>query len=189
MWHSYFFSFFGFILIGCMLLLLLSQNPVHAILYLVFLFCNGAALLLVLEAEFLSFVYIVVYIGAVAVLFLFVVMMLNIGKYNFSRVFLYVPITFSLTFLLCLEFFFIFSNFLTLSPGGLNEDWLELLNNSSNMEILGNLLFTFYFQLFLIGGIVLLLAMIGAIFLTMQTRLNVRKQDIYTQFIRSASVF
>jgi NADH-quinone oxidoreductase subunit J len=169
-------------------MILNTKNPVHAILYLVLLFCNGAALLLILQAEFLSFVYIVVYIGAVAVLFLFVVMMLNISKPVFNRVFLYIPVTLYIVFLLILEFLLIFSNFYNISPV-LEDDWLVLLNSSANMEVVGNVLFTYYFQLFIIGGIVLLLAMIGSIFLTLQTRIAIKKQDIYKQSIRSLNVF
>ncbi len=179
MYHSILFYIFSFFVISSSIGVITSRNPVYCVLYLILAFINSAILFLFLNAEFLAMLLIVVYVGAVAVLFLFVVMMLNInveeGKSKFLK---FRPLTIVLGSIILIEFFY----FLII-----DNEKLENLSNSSNLEqknntiSLGNILYTDYALLFQMCGIILLVAMIGAIVLTLRKRLGVRKQVIKNQ--------
>ena len=156
-----------------------SKNPVYAVLYLILAFLNSAILFLFLNAEFLAMLLIVVYVGAVAVLFLFVVMMLNIRQEEKTIKFQkYTPFTlfiFSIVFIELSYVFFIDDKYL------INLSNKENLSLNNNPVSLGNILYTEYALLFQMSGIILFVAMIGAIILTMRNRPGVKKQIIKDQ--------
>ena len=156
-----------------------SKNPVYAVLYLILAFLNSAILFLFLNAEFLAMLLIVVYVGAVAVLFLFVVMMLNIRQEEKTIKFQkYTPFTlfiFSIVFIELSYVFFIDDKYL------INLSNKENLSLNNNTVSLGNILYTEYALLFQMSGIILFVAMIGAIILTMRNRPGVKKQIIKDQ--------
>ncbi len=164
-----------------------AANPVHSVLYLIFAFFNTAALFLLLGAEFLAMIQIIVYVGAVAVLFLFVVMMLNINfteiRENLAR---YWVIGFLLGMVLLAEIIAGISSY-QYAP----EAWRQAVANPipggvSNTEALGVLIYTDYIYAFQAAGLILLVAMIGAIVLTHRKRKNVKKQNITQQIRRTA---
>nr|WCH57902.1 NADH dehydrogenase subunit 6 [Hypnea nidulans] len=186
-------NLFLFLLFGILagissLMVIISRNAVHSVLFLILVFCNTSALLLLLGSEFLSLMLIIVYVGAIAVLFLFVVMMLNV-KINPLKINQYsiTPIG-SLIFFL---FFSILSNsmreldLINYQYSGVKfTSWVSEINFVNNIEIIGNVLYTNYCVLFLTCGIILLVAMIGVIVLTMHQRRDVKKQRIEIQLSR-----
>ena len=158
------------------LMVISSRNPVHSVLFLILAFFNSAGLFVLLGAEFLAMLLVVVYVGAVAVLFLFVVMMLDINfaelRDGFQR---YMPLGLGVGGLLLVEILFVFFNHEEL-PENVN-----LLSEVSNTRALGRVLYTDYIYLFQVAGLILLVAMIGAITLTLRRREQVRKQSISAQ--------
>nr|WCH57686.1 NADH dehydrogenase subunit 6 [Hypnea cryptica] len=184
------FLFILFAILGIIssFMVITSINAVHSVLFLILVFCNTSALLLLLGSEFLSLMLIIVYVGAIAVLFLFVVMMLNV-KVNPLAINRYsiIPIGFLIFFVL----FNILSNSVT-ELDFINQpylilnlvNWVSETNFISNIEIIGNVLYTNYCILFLICGLILLVAMVGVIVLTMHQRRDVRKQKIEIQLFR-----
>ena len=158
------------------LMVISSRNPVHSVLFLILAFFNSAGLFVLLGAEFLAMLLVVVYVGAVAVLFLFVVMMLDINfaelREGFQR---YMPLGLGVGGILLAEILFVFFNREEM-PENLN-----LVSEVSNTRALGRVLYTDYIYLFQVAGLLLLVAMIGAITLTLRRRENVRKQMISAQ--------
>ena len=158
------------------LMVISSRNPVHSVLFLILAFFNSAGLFVLLGAEFLAMLLVVVYVGAVAVLFLFVVMMLDINfaelRDGFQR---YMPLGLGVGGILLAEILFVFFNREEM-PENLN-----LVSEVSNTRALGRVLYTDYIYLFQVAGLILLVAMIGAITLTLRRRENVRKQSISAQ--------
>ena len=158
------------------LMVISSRNPVHSVLFLILAFFNSAGLFVLLGAEFLAMLLVVVYVGAVAVLFLFVVMMLDINfaelREGFQR---YMPLGLGVGGILLTEILFVFFNREEM-PENVN-----LVSEVSNTRALGRVLYTDYIYLFQVAGLILLVAMIGAITLTLRRRENVRKQSISTQ--------
>lgn len=183
-----FFLFSIFTLISSLMVIGLS-NAVHSVLFLIIVFCNVAGLLLLFGAEFLSFMLLIVYVGAIAVLFLFVVMMLNI-KISTTEINKYsiLPIGILVFFILFNQLSVSIYEFDLLQT---QQNELKLItwalenNNISNIEAVGKVLYTNYSLLFLICGFILLVAMIGAIVLTMHQRIDVKKQKIEVQLARS----
>lgn len=164
------------------------SNAVHSVLFLILVFCNVAGLLLLLGAEFLSFMLLIVYVGAIAVLFLFVVMMLNV-KVSSTKInkFSILPIGILVFLILFNQFSSSIYDFdlLKFQPKELTLiSWASETNNLSNIEAVGEVLYTYYSLLFLICGFILLVAMIGAIVLTMHQRVDVKKQKIEIQLTR-----
>jgi NADH-quinone oxidoreductase subunit J len=164
-----------------------ARNPVHSVLFLILTFINAAGLLFLLEIEFLSFIFIVVYVGAIAVLFLFVVMMLDIkiaeNNQNFSKIF-YVSglVLFGTTFIN--ESFNNENDYLY--SLNVHVNWFKKLDLITNIEALGQILYTYYFVYIIIVGILLLIAMLGAIVLTLVINKNSRLQAIHNQVSRSS---
>jgi len=158
------------------LMVISSRNPVHSVLFLILAFFNSAGLFVLLGAEFLAMLLVVVYVGAVAVLFLFVVMMLDINfaelRDGFQR---YMPLGLGVGGILLAEILFVFFTREEMSEN------LNLVSEVSNTRALGRVLYTDYIYLFQVAGLILLVAMIGAITLTLRRRENVRKQSISTQ--------
>jgi NADH-quinone oxidoreductase subunit J len=183
------FYLFAAILIASAVMVVTARNPVHSVLFLILAFFNAAALFLIAGAEFLAMILVIVYVGAVAVLFLFVVMMLDIDfarlREGFQR---YAPIGAIVGGILFLE--------LVLVLGAWTfADQAEALRIApmppgpvTNTEALGLLLYTDYVYLFQAAGLILLVAMIGAIVLTLRGRPAMRRQDISAQIARSGSV-
>nr|AHX02549.1 NADH dehydrogenase subunit 6 [Sebdenia flabellata] len=183
------FSFFSIFALFSSLMVINLKNAVHSVLFLILVFCNVAGLLLLLGAEFLSFMLLIVYVGAIAVLFLFVVMMLNVKTESTKLS------SFSIIPIGVLIFCVIFSQFLSLT----NEfnlfdlkqtqliwvSWILEKDNITNVETIGNTLYTHYSFLFLLSGLILLVAMIGAIVLTMHQRTDVKKQKVELQLTRN----
>lgn len=182
---TFLFSIVSIIIIISSLLVIISKNPIHSVLFLILVFFNTSILFLFSNAEFLAMVVLIVYIGAVAVLFLFVIMMLDINITKLRQTFLnYLPIGLFVGFIILLELFYVVSqsklNFVQTSSID-NNISSQILDNT---KIIGNILYTDYFLLFQISGIILLVAMIGAIFLTIRKREGIKKQNIYKQILK-----
>jgi NADH:ubiquinone oxidoreductase subunit 6 (subunit J) len=174
-----------------------ARNPVHSVLFLILVFFNAAGLLVLLGLDFFAMIFLVVYVGAIAVLFLFVVMMLNIkiAEINEKRL-RYLPIGGVLGILFLLEVLLIVDN--DLIPllfyeniQALSEfktldfiDWSNSIQTSTNIQAVGNLIYTYYFYFFLVASLILLVAMIGAIVLTMQKGIRIKRQQVFLQNTR-----
>lgn len=182
----YFFSALTIISATCVIS---STNPIHSVLYLILVFCSSSGLLILLHVEFLAMVYVMVYVGAIAVLFLFVVMMLNVRLIQFNLNMLkYLPLGGIVALVFFLEIFIIIKNELDLNKDDKIDhsyiDWSSNLETITNIDAIGRLIYTHYFYLFLLSGMILLVAMIGAIVLTMYRRNLVLRQNIYEQVSR-----
>ncbi len=160
-----------------------SSNPVHSVLFLIFTFFNVSILFLLSNAEFLAMTLIIVYVGAVAVLFLFVVMMLNINEVLIKEGFLkYFPFGFILITIFLLELFFVIKDVTLKNTSSSKMNISELLNKgNTNTESIGMFLYTDFFIVFQISGFLLLVAMIGAIVLAKNENLNIKSQKIIYQ--------
>jgi len=179
--------FFKILIIFSVFMVIHSTNPIHSVLFLILVFCNSAGVVLMLKAEFLAMVFVVVYVGAIAVLFLFVVMMLNIKTVELTySVLSYLPLGGLIAVLIALQLsIVIYQNFPVVLGNYVYLIWVDFLNSFSNIEVLGNLIYTYYFDLFLLCGMILLVAMIGAIVLTLSHRTGVKRQNIFEQVVRS----
>jgi len=174
----------------------LSKNPVHSILSLILVFFNASSLLILLGSEFLAMLFIIVYVGAVAVLFLFIIMMLNIKISALTTsIYRYLPVFFVLGSVFVFEFLMLFYfDLVSLSISNLYlcqinfiNDWSSSLEPSNNINVLGQLLYTHYSYLFLLSGVILLVSMLGAISLTLHKRNDTKRQLIYKQIRRDFS--
>lgn len=162
-----------------------SRNPVHSVLFLILTFFNSAALFVLMGAEFLAMVLVVVYVGAVAVLFLFVVMMLDIDFAQLRKGFLtYLPIGAFVGLVLAGELILI-AGYWTIAPSAASHASTPTPVGMTNTEALGRVLYTNYVHVFQIAGMILLVAMIGAIVLTHRQREGVRKQKVSVQLART----
>ena len=180
-----FFYLFAIVLIGASVMVVSVKNPVHAVLFLILAFFNAAALFVLLGAEFLAMILIVVYVGAVMVLFLFVVMMLDVNYAELrSGALKYLPVGMFVGILLMVELIFVVGAWVT-APKLASDAPAPPPAEVSNTEALGRLLYTDYVYLFQAAGLILLVAMIGAIILTLHHRRDVKRQDIGEQVRRS----
>jgi len=192
------FYIFSSIAVVSGIMVISSRNPMHSVLFLVLVFCNAAGLLILLETEFLAMLFLVVYVGAIAVLFLFVVMMLNIRITELNESILrYLPVGGVILLIFLFEILSVINGDLVpffssnmfqfeadnviLSTNLNTIFWSNQIDPTSNIEALGNVLYTYYVYSFIIASLILLVAMIGAILLTMRKRVNVRKQEIFDQ--------
>ncbi|MGV9009599.1 NADH-quinone oxidoreductase subunit J [Brevundimonas sp.] len=169
------------------LLVVTAKNPVHSVLWLILAFFSSAGLFVLLGAEFLAMLLVVVYVGAVAVLFLFVVMMLDVDfvrlREGYAR---YLPLAAIVAAVLLAEMIVIS---LTVASGGAAADAVgpvAATADRSNVEAIGRVLYTDYVYFFQAAGIVLLIAMIGAIVLTLRHKPNIKRQNIASQVGRDA---
>jgi NADH-quinone oxidoreductase subunit J len=168
-------------------LVVANKNPVYSVLFLILTFFNAAGLFVLLGAEFLAMMLVVVYVGAVAVLFLFVVMMLDINFAELRQGFVrYLPIGAIIGIILVAELIFVFGGW-SLAPSSASTIAAPTpaIDQVSNTQALGMLLYTKYFYLFQASGMVLLVAMIGAIVLTHRERVGVKRQKIASQIDRT----
>ena len=163
-----------------------ARNPVHSVLFLILAFFNAAGLFVLLGAEFIAMILVIVYVGAVAVLFLFVVMMLDINFVELRQGFLqYLPIGGLIGIVLLVELAFILASW-TLAPAEMTKISAPTppITEATNTVAIGRILYTDYVYLFQASGIILLVAMIGAIVLTLRSREGVKKQRIASQLDR-----
>jgi NADH-quinone oxidoreductase subunit J len=182
-----FFYIFSGIAIASAFMVVASRNPVHSVLFLILTFVNGAGLFLLMGAEFLAMILVVVYVGAVAVLFLFVTMMLDVDFAELRQGFLqYLPVGALIGVIFLIE--------LVLVVGGwvVNPALLRLPMTAvpppdqlTNTEAIGRVLYTQYFYFFQAAGLILLVAMVGAIVLTLRERVGVRRQVVARQVART----
>ena len=180
------FYLFAFTAVAAGVMVISARNPVHSVLFLILAFFNSAGLFILLGAEFLAMILVVVYVGAVAVLFLFVVMMLDINFAELREGFLqYLPIGALVGIILVAELILIFGSWI------INPDAAQIIaapsaapSEITNTHALGRLIYTQYVYLFQAAGLVLLVAMIGAIVLTLRKRPSVRRQLIAEQVSR-----
>jgi NADH-quinone oxidoreductase subunit J len=183
----FFFYVFSAIAIASAVMVVASRNPVHAVMFLILVFFNAAGLFMLAGAEFLALILIVVYVGAVAVLFLFVVMMLDVDFASLrSGMLQYAPIGVVVGIVLLLELLLVAGSFVV-SPEVANSAVLPINNGVDNTRALGLVLYTRYVFLFQGAGAVLLVAMIGAIVLTLRHKPNIKRQDPIKQVARRAS--
>ncbi len=181
------FYMFATVAIAAGVMVISARNPVHSVLFLIAAFFNAAGLFVLMGAEFLAMILVIVYVGAVAVLFLFVVMMLDINFVEIRQGFLqYLPIGGLIGAILLIELVFIFASW-TVAPDAANlaAAPMPAVGEVSNTRALGLLLYTKYIYLFQSAGLVLLVAMIGAIVLTLRVRKGVRRQNVPDQLRRS----
>ncbi|WP_375460628.1 NADH-quinone oxidoreductase subunit J [uncultured Enterovirga sp.] len=182
-----FFYLFSTVTVASAFMVIASRNPVHSVLYLILAFVNAAGLFLIMGAEFLAMILVVVYVGAVAVLFLFVVMMLDVDFAELRQGFLsYLPVGGLIGVIFLVELLLVVSTW-TVSPTALQ---LPLSGNPtveavSNTEAIGRVLYTRYAYFFQAAGLILLVAMIGAIVLTLRDRVGVKRQNISQQVART----
>ncbi|MFB0921851.1 MAG: NADH-quinone oxidoreductase subunit J [Alphaproteobacteria bacterium] len=180
------FYLFAAVAIASGVMVISSRNPVHSVLFLILAFFNSAGLFVLIGAEFLAMILIVVYVGAVAVLFLFVVMMLDINFAEMREGFLqYLPIGALIGIILAAELILVFGSWVVSSESAnvLAAPSLPA-DGVTNTHALGRLIYTDYILLFQSAGLVLLVAMIGAIVLTLRHRPGVRRQKISDQVER-----
>ena len=162
-----------------------ARNPVHSVLYLILAFVNASGLFVLMGAEFLGMMLIVVYVGAVAVLFLFVIMMLDVDFVELREGFLeYLPIGLVIGGIFLVELLLVAGGWV-INPGTVKQITAAIPTNVSNTEALGLVLYTKYIHYFQIAGMVLLVAMIGAIVLTLRHKAKVKRQDINVQNART----
>jgi len=183
---SLFFYLFAAILVASAIMVIAARNPVHSVLFLILAFFNGAALFMMLGAEFLAMILIVVYVGAVAVLFLFVVMMLDVDFVELRQGFLqYLPVGGLVGVILTVELLVVFGAW-TVAPNLLTSpvEPIPAAAEASNIKAIGELLYTKYIYYFQTAGLVLLVAMIGAIVLTLHHKPGVKRQNISDQVAR-----
>lgn len=187
--EAIFFYAFSAVLIASGMAVISARNPVHSVLFLILAFFNAAGLFIMLGAEFLAMILVIVYVGAVAVLFLFVVMMLDIDFASLRKGMLkHAPVGAVVGLVLLAEFIWMFT---TWSPHATAVDLAGMPpipdpTVITNTHALGQILYTQYVYLFQISGLILLVAMIGAITLTLRSRPGVRKQSISAQVNRQA---
>jgi NADH:ubiquinone oxidoreductase subunit 6 (subunit J) len=169
------------------MMVIIAKNHIHSVFYLVLVFLNGAGLFILLGVEFLAIIFIIVYVGAIAILFLFIVMMLNIKLVELNENMLrYLPIGALMAIIFFFEIFLLIDNdFISLyyndSKDSFMVSWDIHLMNFSNLEILGLHVYTLYFPLFWMASFILLVAMVGAIVLTLHLQINVKSQDVFKQ--------
>ncbi|NKC31355.1 NADH-quinone oxidoreductase subunit J [Falsiroseomonas selenitidurans] len=182
------FYLFAAVLIASAVMVVTSRNPVHSVLFLILAFFNAAALFLLAGAEFLAMILVIVYVGAVAVLFLFVVMMLDVDfsavREGFQK---YAPVGGAVGAILFLELVLVFGSWtFAEEAGALRVNPMPI--GVDNTRAIGRILYTDHVWLFQLAGLILLVAMIGAIVLTLRGRATSKRQDISKQVNRLGSV-
>jgi NADH-quinone oxidoreductase subunit J len=181
--HAIIFYFFSFVAIASSIMVISSKNTVHAVFFLILDFVSISCLFIMLGAEFLGMITLIVYVGAVAVLFLFVVMMINIDFAQLKTGFLeYMPIGLLVGLVILLELGMMFSTWKYKTDFVKND--LVLKATTNNTESLGLVIYTDYIYFFQLSGLILLVAMIGAIVLTFRRKESLRRQDITKQVSR-----
>lgn len=186
--EAIFFYAFSAVLIASAVMVITARNPVHSVLFLILAFFNAAGLFVMLGAEFIAMIMVIVYVGAVAVLFLFVVMMLDINfaelRKGMTR---HMPVGALVGFVLLAEFAWMYLGWHSdIKADVIGFQPMPLASQGiTNTHALGYVLYTHFVYLFQVSGLILLVSMIGAITLTLRTRRDVRRQNIADQIARS----
>jgi NADH-quinone oxidoreductase subunit J len=176
------FYVFAAVAVAAGVMVIAARNPVHSVLFLILAFFNSAGLFVLMGAEFLAMILVVVYVGAVAVLFLFVVMMLDINFVAMREGFLqYLPVGALIGLILLVELGLVFASWVVAPIEPEAALRIPPPAETTNTHALGQILYTDYFYLFQAAGLVLLIAMVGAIVLTLRRRDGVRRQSIARQ--------
>ena len=183
--HALFFYFFSIIAILSAIMVIVSRNTVHAVFFLILDFISIASLFILIGAEFLGMMMIIVYVGAVAVLFLFVVMLLNVSEqklswFRGSRKTKHIPIGLAVGAVILLELIVVVGGWKYRATFS-ETKFLNFEKDFTNTHAIGNVMYTEYIHLFQISGLILLLSMIGAIVLTYRKREGVKRQNYFTQ--------
>ncbi len=183
--QALFFYLFAGICVASAFMVIASRNPVHSVLYLILAFVNAAGLFVMMGAEFLAMILIVVYVGAVAVLFLFVVMMLDVDFAELRQGFLqYLPVGALVGVVFLAELLLVVGAWVI--GGNVTKPAISAIPaNITNTEALGRVLYTQYIYYFQAAGVVLLVAMVGAIVLTLRHKAGVKRQNISVQNART----
>ena len=179
-----FFYLFSAVTVASAVMVIGARNPVHSVLFLILAFFNAAGLFVLLNAEFLAMILVVVYVGTVAVLFLFVVMMLDVDFVELRQGFLnYLPVGALIGIVLLAELLIVLGGW-AFAPDATSAVPAPI-SDVANTEALGLLIYTRYVYFFQAAGLILLVAMIGAIVLTLRHRPNVKRQSIADQVART----
>jgi len=199
--ETLFFFLFSSIVLTSAIFVIYSTNTIYSAFFLILSFTNSTGLLLISEVEFLSIMLIIIYVGAITVLFLFVIMMLDINiliDKNNSKNFGYLPIIFLISFIFFLETFLMFSKVFTTYYHLIEQsfykndvfykNFITQLDNITNIETIGHVLYTYYAFFFLAAGIILLIALIGAVTLTKKEKKkeSYLTKNIYKQLSRNS---
>ena len=186
--HSLFFYIFSFIAISSAIMVTASKNTVHSVFFLILDFITISCLFIMIGAEFLGMIMLIVYVGAVAVLFLFVVMMLNVAQqkkdwFTSTESSKHIPIGVLISVIIFFELIVVIGGW-KFKPGIVSSISLPLNIEVTNTHEIGNFLYTDYIHLFQLSGIILLVAMIGAIVLTFRERHGLKRQSYFAQITR-----
>ncbi len=189
--HSLFFYIFSFIAIFSAIMVTASKNTVHSVFFLILDFISIACLFIMIGAEFVGMIMLIVYVGAVAVLFLFVVMMLNVAQQK-KQWFSSIESSKHIPLGLLISVIIFFELIIVIGGWKLKPEIISSISSSSNSEIsnthsIGNILYTDYIHLFQLSGLILLVAMIGAIVLTFRQRSGLKRQSYLSQISRERS--
>ena len=186
--HAIFFYIFSFVAIFSAIMVTVSKNTVHSVFFLILDFISISCLFIMIGAEFLGMIMLIVYVGAVAILFLFVVMMLNVAQQKsewFTSRFksTHIPVGLLVSLIIFFELIIVIGGW-KYKPDLVDSILIETNSNITNTKALGNLIYTDYIHLFQLSGIILLVAMIGAIVLTFRDRTGVKRQSYFKQISR-----
>ena len=186
--HAIVFYIFSFIAIISAIMVTVSRNTVHSVFFLILDFISISCLFIMIGAEFLGMIMLIVYVGAVAVLFLFVVMMLNVAQqknewFNASESSSHIPVGLLVSIVIFFELIIVIGGW-KYKPEVLDSISLNVDTNITNTQSLGNVIYTDYIHLFQLSGMILLVAMIGAIVLTFRQRSGVKRQSYIRQISR-----
>ena len=189
--HAIFFYVFSIIAVISAIMVTVSKNTVHSVFFLILDFISISCLFIMIGAEFLGMIMLIVYVGAVAVLFLFVVMMLNVAQqknqwFNSEETSGHIPIGLIISTIIFFELIIVVGGW-KYKPELLNSNTTQISNEVSNTHSLGQVLYTDYIHVFQISGMILLIAMIGAIVLTFRKREGVKTQSYLKQISRERS--
>ena len=186
--HAIFFYIFSFIAIFSAIMVTVSKNTVHSVFFLILDFISISCLFIMIGAEFLGMIMLIVYVGAVAILFLFVVMMLNVAQQK-SEWFTsrdkstHIPVGLLVSLIIFFELIIVIGGW-KYKPDLVNAVSIDINSKTTNTQMLGNVIYTDYIHLFQLSGMILLVAMIGAIVLTFRKRSGVKKQSYFKQISR-----
>jgi len=189
--HSFFFYIFSLIAIVSAIMVTVSKNTVHSVFFLILDFISISCLFIMIGAEFLGMIMLIVYVGAVAVLFLFVVMMLNVAQqknqwFSASESSKHIPVGLIVSVIIFFELIIVIGGW-KYKPDLVSAMSLTIDKDTSNTHIIGHVLYTDYIHIFQLSGMILLVAMIGAIVLTFRQRTGVKRQSYFSQISRERS--
>ena len=189
--HSIFFYTFSLIAIVSAIMVTASKNTIHSVFFLILDFISISCLFIMIGAEFLGMIMLIVYVGAVAVLFLFVVMMLNVSKqtntwFESKSGYEHIPIGMIISLIIFFELIIVVGGW-KYKPEVISSSSITIDQNTTNTHSIGNVLYTEYIHLFQLSGMILLVAMIGAIVLTFRKRTGIKRQSYFLQISREES--